>query len=273
MGTDPFAAKDAPADPTYSKQIHGVADFFDAWLKGKGRPPAKSIRYDVLNGGGWHTSAAWPPSGVKDVEIVFRRRPHVVRGRARPRQRQVQGRFRRRARAATAATSRRSISRAPPIPIARRRTRSFSPYTGAKLAADVEIAGNPVAHLTLASSAADEGSGSSYLEAVSPKGAVTYLAEGVLRLAHRKESAGTVPSGDPLHTHLAAGRFADDAGQGRGPIQIALSPIAVRLRKGERLRVAIAGADADNLQRIPAQGDVTLTLMRGVSSVTLPVMQ
>ncbi len=36
--TDPFAAKDAPADPTYSKQIHGIADFFDAWLKGKGRP-------------------------------------------------------------------------------------------------------------------------------------------------------------------------------------------------------------------------------------------
>jgi len=143
-------------------------------------------------------------------------------------------------------------------------------YTGAKLAADIEIAGNPVAHLTLASSAAD-GEVIVYLESVSPKGAVAYLAEGVLRLAHRKESGGAVPSGDPVHSHLAADAAPMTPGKAE-PIRIVLSPIAVRLRKDDRVRVAIAGADSDNLQRIPGQGDVTLTLMHGVSSITLPVM-
>ena len=46
-------------------------------------------------------------------------------------------------------------------------------------------------------------------------------------------------------------------------IRIALSPIAAVLRKGERLRIAIAGADADNLQRLPSAGSATLTVERG----------
>lgn len=269
MGTDPFAAMDAPADPTYSKQIHGVADFFDAYLKGKGRPPAKSIRYNVLNGGGWQTSAVWPPSGVKDMELYF------DAGRALSEVAPAGGSDK--YKVDFAASSGIDSRYQSPVDLSRTaysdraaQDAKLLAYTGAKLAADVEIAGNPVAHLTLASSAAD-GAAIVYLESVSPRGAVTYLAEGVLRLAHRKESGDAVPSGDPLHSHLAADASPMTPGKAE-PIQIALSPIAVRLRKGDRVRVAIAGADADNLQRIPAQGDVTITLMRGVSSITLPVM-
>ncbi len=134
----------------------------------------------------------------------------------------------------------------------------------------MDIVGNPTAQLTLASSVAD-GEVIVYLETVSPKGAVSYLAEGVLRLAHRKDAAGAAPSGDPLHTHLTADASPMIPGKAE-PVRIALTPIAVRLRKGDRLRVAIAGADADNLERIPVRGEATLTLMRGVSEITLPVM-
>lgn len=267
--TDPFAAKDAPADPTYSKQIHGIADFFDAWLKGKGRPAAKTIRYDVLNGGGWHESAVWPPAGVKDVELYFdagRKLSEIAPAGGSDR---YEVDF-------TASTGSDSRHQSPvdlsqtAYPDRAAQDAKLLAYTAAPLAADMEIAGDPVAQLTLASSATD-GAVIVYLEAVSPRGAVTYLAEGVLRLAHRKESAGAGPSGDPLHSHLTADASPMTPGKAE-PIRIALTPIAVRLRKGDRLRVAIAGADADNLERIPASGEATLTLMRGVSEITLPVM-
>ena len=269
-GTDPFAAMDAPADPTYSKQIHGVADFFDAYLKGKGRPPARTIHYNVLNGGGWRVSAVWPPSGVKDMELYF------DAGRALSGIAPAGGSDRYKVDfAASSGVDSRYQS---PVDLSRTaypdraaQDAKLLTYTGAKLAADVEIAGNPAAHLTLASSAAD-GEVIVYLESVSPKGAVTYLAEGVLRLAHRKEAGSAVPSGDALHTHLAADAAPMTPGKAE-PMQIVLSPIAVRLRKGDRVRVAFAGADADNLERIPATGEATLTLMRGVSSIALPVME
>jgi putative CocE/NonD family hydrolase len=268
-GTDPFAAKDAPADPTYSKQIHAVADFFDAWLKGKGRPTAKSIRYNVLNGGGWRTSADWPPAGVKDLELyldVGRKLSEIAPAGG-------SDKYKVDFTASTGADSRYQspvdLSRTAYPDRAAQDARLLA-YTGAPLAANMDIAGNPVAHLTLASSAPDA-EVIVYLETISPKGAVIYLAEGVLRLAHRKASDGAAPSGDPLHTHLTADASAMTPGKAE-PVQIALTPIAVRLHKGDRIRLAVAGADADNLERIPAEGEVTLTLMRGVSSIALPVM-
>ncbi|HEX4295791.1 MAG TPA: CocE/NonD family hydrolase [Rhizomicrobium sp.] len=269
VSTDPFAAKNAPADPTYSRQIHGIADFFDAWLKGKGRPAAKTIRYDVLNGGGWHETAAWPPAGSKDVELYLdagRKLSEIAPAGGSDRYRVD----------FTASTGIDSRHQSPvdlsqtAYPDRAAQDAKLLAYTGAPLAAGMDIAGNPTAQLTLASSATD-GEVIVYLETVSPKGAVTYLAEGVLRLAHRKDAAGAAPSGDPLHTHLAADASPMIPGKAE-PVRIALTPIAVRLRKGDRLRVAIAGADADTLERIPARGEATLTLMRGVSSITLPVI-
>ncbi len=53
-------------------------------------------------------------------------------------------------------------------------------------------------------------------------------------------------------------------------IEIGLMPIAVRIRKGERIRIAIAGADNGNLARIPATGDPTLTFDLGQSAISLP---
>lgn len=48
----------------------------------------------------------------------------------------------------------------------------------------------------------------------------------------------------------------------------------MRIRQGHRLRVAIAGADADIFDRVPADGDVLLTISRrkgALSFIELPV--
>ena len=127
----------------------------------------------------------------------------------------------------------------------------------------MEIAGNPVAHLRLASSATD-GLAIVYLEDVAPDERVTYASQGVLRLAFRKRAAGngSAVSADPFHTYLRADMTPMVPGAFQN-VAIGLSPIAALIRKGHRLRVAIAGADAGNLERLPATGDATLTIARG----------
>ena len=55
-----------------------------------------------------------------------------------------------------------------------------------------------------------------------------------------------------------------------------LWPIAALLKKGHRLRVAIAGADADTFARIPAKKETTLRVARGgslPSFVEIPVIE
>ena len=80
--------------------------------------------------------------------------------------------------------------------------RKLLSYTSAPLAADLVVAGDPEADLTVASTATD-GMVIVYLEDVLPTGRVVYLTEGVLRLADRKPAS--VPVGaDPLHSYFAA---------------------------------------------------------------------
>jgi putative CocE/NonD family hydrolase len=124
------------------------------------------------------------------------------------------------------------------------------------------IAGNPVAHLRLSSSATS-GLVIVYLEDVAPNGRVTYITQGLLNLAHRKLAVGdTGVSADPLHSYLRSDMQPLTPGAVEDVV-IAMSPIAAMIRKGHRLRVAIAGADDGNLERLPAQGVATLTLERG----------
>jgi predicted acyl esterase len=63
MSTDPFGPAKATVDPRYGEQIGAMADFFDLYLKADGRPRPSSVRYQVLNGGGWQSAPTWPPPG------------------------------------------------------------------------------------------------------------------------------------------------------------------------------------------------------------------
>jgi uncharacterized protein len=50
---------------------------------------------------------------------------------------------------------------------------------------------------------------------------------------------------------------------------------SVRLEQGHRIRVAIAGADADNFERYPRQGTPTIAVHReaeATSAIDLPVV-
>jgi uncharacterized protein len=150
-------------------------------------------------------------------------------------------------------------------------------YTGAPLAKDMEVTGQPVVTLRATSTHTD-GNFFVYLEDVAPDGRVTYVTEGELRALHRKLSHD-VP---PYRTTYPYRTFSREDAELLVPGQVAtltfqLMATSVLLRAGHRIRVAIAGADSGTFMRIPAmaQGDVTITVSHGgpeQSFIELPVI-
>jgi putative CocE/NonD family hydrolase len=148
-------------------------------------------------------------------------------------------------------------------------------YTSAPFAADTEITGHPVIDLFVTSTATD-GVFFVYLEDVDEQGVVTYVTEGELRALHRKLSADKPPyqMSVPYHSFkkkdampLVPGQIAE--------LKFALQPTSVLIKKGHRLRIAIAGADKDTFARIPETGTPTIKVARNkanASWIDLPVI-
>ena len=264
-GDDPFAP-DRPMALSYRDQTELMADFFDRYLKdGPVRPIANSIRYYVIGAGQWRTSASWPPANSVSVNW------YPARGNALAPSEPVPStdRYRVDFAASTGELSgyrgQVDLSKTDYGDRANIDKRLLT-YTSAPVASDTEVAGTPIAHLRLASTATD-GLVVVYLEDVAPSGRVTYVSQGVLRLAHRKLAVpgAREVSADRLHTYLKADMAPMQPGVAEG-VTIAISPIAALLKKGHRLRVAIAGADENNLEQLPQHGDVTLSLELGSGS-------
>ncbi len=123
-------------------------------------------------------------------------------------------------------------------------------YTSTPLDEDIEITGSPALTLHMASSQPD-GAVIAYLETVKPDGTVVYLSEGGRRLAlrggfHRQDL-------DPVEPGATF------------TITIQLHALSAVIPKGYRLRVALAGADADTFARYPAQGVPVYTVFRSAA--------
>lgn len=149
-------------------------------------------------------------------------------------------------------------------------------YTGAPLPRDLELTGQAVMTLRVASSASD-GSFFVYLEDVAASGRVTYLSEGVLRGIHRKLSRGRPPYRTTYPDHTFQMRDGEPLIPGEAAaLTFQLQATSVLIRAGHRIRVAIAGADKGTFLRIPssATGDVAIKVARGAggSYIELPVV-
>ena len=147
-------------------------------------------------------------------------------------------------------------------------------YTSEPLSADHELSGHPCVTLHLCASEADAAL-HVYLEDVAPDGTCRYVTEGMLRALHRKECAA------PDH-HKVVGPYhsysrADAAPLVPGEVatlRFSLLPTSWRVAAGHRLRVAIAGADADNFGQVPHGRPPILAIQRGgahASSIVLPL--
>lgn len=148
-------------------------------------------------------------------------------------------------------------------------------FTSMPLEGDLEITGTPVLTVEMSSTASD-GALHAYLEDVSPEDKVTYVDEGILRVIDRKEvdpnSLPYEPTG-PVHSFLRKDAEPLTPGE-TACIRLALYPTSVLLRRGHRIRLALAGADAGLFQRYPADGTPTWRIYREAqkaSFLDLPV--
>jgi len=262
MGDDPFAP-DRPLDMPYLKQTALMADFFDRYLKdGPQRPITPGVHYYVNGPGTWRSSSVWPPADAKTSRWYLGPSKSLVR--SAPTGAGVD-RYAVDFNATTGTLSgyRGQVDLSKTDYGDRRAADArLLTYDSAPLEADMEIAGSPVAHLRLASSAPD-GLAIVYLEDVGPDGRVTYVSQGVLRLAFRKRAVDDSGySADPFHDYRRADLRSMTPGASEDMV-IGLSPIAALIGKGHRLRLAVAGADAGNLERLPKTGEDVFSVASG----------
>lgn len=156
------------------------------------------------------------------------------------------------------------------------RDRGMLCYTGPPFAADHELSGHPVVELHLSASEADAAL-HVYLEDVAPDGTCRYVTEGMLRALHRRERAA------PAH-HRVVGPYHSYRREDAAPLipgertmlRFSLLPTSWRVAAGHRLRLAIAGADADNYGQVPHGRPPLLSLWRGgghASAIDLPLKE
>ena len=148
-------------------------------------------------------------------------------------------------------------------------------YDTPPLEKETEITGHPIVHLSVRLNTTD-GQFFVYLETIDPDGRVRMLTEGQLRGLHRKVSGDTSPYKmfGPYHSlkekdamPLVPGEVAE--------ITFDLFPISVLLKKGQRIRLAIAGADADVFELISGCESPEITVERNrlyASYIDLPTI-
>jgi putative CocE/NonD family hydrolase len=149
-------------------------------------------------------------------------------------------------------------------------------YTCSPLKDDMEITGHPIITLYMTSTHND-GAIFAYLEDIDERGKVIYITEGQLRLIHRKIS----PEEPPYKITVPYHSFRKKDSQLIVPgeimeISYGFLPTSVLIRKGHRIRVALAGADKDTFNRYPAEGTPTYTIKRNVSHssyIDIPIIE
>jgi uncharacterized protein len=142
-------------------------------------------------------------------------------------------------------------------------------YTSAPLEHDMEIAGHPVISLWLSASEPDAAV-FLYLSEIEADGRARYVTEGVLRALHRAEA---LPPENIRATWPWRSFARDDArpmpvGEPQ-LLRFALLPVAWRFARGSRIRISLAGADADHFGQTPHGRPPRLTVHSGGERATM----
>jgi uncharacterized protein len=148
-------------------------------------------------------------------------------------------------------------------------------YDSEPLTADMEVTGHALVDIFVSSSTNDA-QVFVYLEDMDDNGKVQYVTEGELRALHRKVSNDKAPYKQigPYHSFLR------EDGQPLVPgevaeMQFSMLPISYLFKKGHRVRIAIAGADADQFRNM-TNDEPQYTFYRSFvypSRVELPVIK
>jgi putative CocE/NonD family hydrolase len=275
----PYLVSDKPIPPIPSgEETWGKAIvFFDYYLKGidNGYDEWPVVTYWNLGEEKFRSSGAWPVEGTEYLRLYFNEDHTLTHDQ--PSQTAVADVYDVNFDATTGKNSRWwSGIGLPMLNLSDRRAEDekLLVYTSEPLAEDLQITGWPIIKLDVSSTHAD-GAFIAYLEDVDETGRSIYVNEGGLRALHRKVSDNPV-DGLPTPYHSFEREDASPLVPGEiTTISFEMIPVSVRIAKGHRVRIAIAGADKDNFVRIPETGDPTITVHRSQahsSYIDLPIV-
>ena len=285
--SDPYLVNASNRGEMEREQATAVTTFFDEYLKDEKASGSshsgslstaasvKRLKYYTLGEGTWKTSDIWPIDGVKTRMFYFSH--NGILEEAKPAGSTGSDLYQVDFTASTGSHNRWATNLGGGrIAYGNRaeEDQKLLTYTSKPLEEDAEITGQPVVTLSLSANVEDCAI-FVYLEDVAPDGTVTYITEGELRLLHRaltNEDLGYTAIG-PKHSYkkkdgelLTPGKTTE--------VKIGLYASSVLIRKGHRIRISVAGHDAENFVRIPPDATPTIQIERNgvqASWVELPM--
>jgi putative CocE/NonD family hydrolase len=272
-------------DLDYAAEAHR---WFDYWLKGikNGIMDEPPIHYYLMGSdkkNAWRVTDAWPPKNLETVRYYFGSgetggTASVDNGTLHSSAPTASGASDTYTVDYTTTSSNRSrwtaVNWTHDYPNMRSNDAKALTYTTPPLEKSVQVTGHPVIHVWVKSDAPDLDL-FAYLEEVDGSGNSTYITEGNLRASHR--SLGQAPYdnlGLPYHNHYKSDLAAIPAGE---PVELVfdLLPTAYVFRAGNRIRITLTCADADNFETPVLDPVPKVHLLRDrnhPSSIQLPVV-
>lgn len=249
--------------------------YFDAMLKGvdEGFASSPPIRYFTTGSNRWQSTSQWPPQGTRMTSWSFDADHTLSRDGGRAVHAglddfETDG-------TSTSGEHNRWRATMGPTPVSypdrAGDDAKLLTYTSAPLEADVEITGDPIAHLTLSADAADTDV-IVYLEEVTASGEVNYVTEGELRASHRAHGKLSFATPEPIHSDRRADASPLKPGKA-ATIDIGLLPLSHQFKAGNRIRIALASADRAQFVEHPVTATKWSVSRGGAkgSSVELPI--
>lgn len=275
-GASPYQVSNqiTPPAPSVAEQNKMQLDFFDHHLKGveNGVATWPDIQYYTLGAELYQTSNQWPPAGSKLKPIYLGKNGSLTWNPGEPGSETYRVDFS----VSTGKNNRWMAQMGQPIFNLHDRgemDKAMLAFTSAPLESDLEITGTPIVELPFSTTTSD-GAVFVYLEVVDEDGQSRYITEGGLRLIHRKVTEN--PVFDEVAYHSFLEQDAEKVQPGKmETLQFKLWPTSVVVRKGESIRIAIAGADAGTFDRLPMEGSPVYTISYGPENpafISLPII-
>ena len=261
--------------PTPKDKVNAWINFFDKCLNGNGIQ-GKIIYYYTLAEEKWKKSLIWPPKGHSYQKMYLSENNSLIR--EEPKENGGSDDYKINYRTTTGRNNRWWALLGLPITYYNRKKidEKLLCYTSQPFEFDTEITGQIILCLYL-SSTHEDGAIFAYFEDVNENGDVTYITDGQFRLIHRKVLTDEPPYKMliPYHSYnkddstpIIPGEIME--------IKFGLHATSVLIKKGHRIKIAIAGADKDTFIRYPAEGRPTITISRNKefpSYVELPIIK
>jgi putative CocE/NonD family hydrolase len=273
VNVSPWRARVEPELPVLGE----VLRFFDQHLAGRdsGLAAEDPIHYFAMHAEEWRAARAWPPTKVQRTLFTGAGGKLVANGKGEPAKETVQVDF------AFGTGEQTRYERIAGIDAKAyyadwgKREAALPQFTSEPLAEPLEIVGHPVVSLWLASSEPDAAL-FVYLSEVEADGTSRYVTEGLLRAIHRAEQPAPSNYRATWPWHSFSRKDARPMPPGEPQLlRFALLPTAWRFSAGSRIRVAIAGADADHFAQTPHGRPPRLTILSGgerASAIELPIV-